>query len=76
MARAWAWGVEPIPASLENRPRFAPWLMAVFSAAAEAAADDGLGLKGIFEDHAEGGGDVRDARYEDHKAAYAGRWPP
>ena len=27
-ARAWACGVDPIPASLENRPRFAPWLIA------------------------------------------------
>ena len=24
LARAWAWGVEPMPASLEKRPRFAP----------------------------------------------------
>ena len=27
-AIAWACGVEPIPASLENRPRLAPWLSA------------------------------------------------
>ena len=27
-ASAWACGVEPMPASLENRPRLAPWLMA------------------------------------------------
>ena len=33
MAWAWAWGVEPMPASLENRPRLAPWLIAVFRAA-------------------------------------------
>jgi len=37
---------------------------------AEAAADYGLGLKGILEYHAEGGGDVLDARYEYRKAAY------
>ena len=29
-ACAWAWGVEPMPASLENRPRFAPWETAAF----------------------------------------------
>ena len=33
MAMAWAWGVEPMPASLEKRPRLTPWLMAVFRAA-------------------------------------------
>ena len=32
-ACACAWGVEPIPASLENKPRFAPWLIAVLIAA-------------------------------------------
>ena len=31
-ASACAWGVEPIPASLENRPLFAPWLTAVLIA--------------------------------------------
>ena len=32
LASACACGVEPIPASFENRPRLAPWLMAVLSA--------------------------------------------
>ena len=32
LAWAWAWGVEPMPASLENNPRLAPWLMAVLMA--------------------------------------------
>ena len=32
LAIAWAWGVEPIPASLLNRPRLTPWLMACLSA--------------------------------------------
>ena len=36
---------------------------------ADTAADDGLGLEGILEDHAEGGGDVFDAGAEDHQTA-------
>ena len=36
---------------------------------AEAAADDGLGLEGILEDHADGGGDVLDADDQDDQAA-------
>ena len=36
---------------------------------ADTAADDGLGLEGILEDHAEGGGDGLDAGAEDHQTA-------
>ena len=36
---------------------------------ADTAADDGLGLEGILEDHAEGGRDVLDAGAEDHQTA-------
>ena len=36
---------------------------------AEAAADDGLGLEGVLEDHGEGGGDVLDAADQNGKAA-------
>ena len=36
---------------------------------AKAAADDGLGLEGILEDHADGGGDVLDADDQDDQAA-------
>ena len=33
LARAWAWGVEPMPASLANSPRLAPRLTAALRAA-------------------------------------------
>lgn len=36
---------------------------------AEGAAHDGLGLKGILEDHADGGGEILDAEDEDDEAA-------
>ena len=36
---------------------------------AEAAADDGLRLEGVPEDHTEGGGDVLDAGRQDHQTA-------
>ena len=36
---------------------------------AEAAADDGLGLEGILEDHAEGGGDILDAADQNGQTA-------
>ena len=36
---------------------------------AETAADDGLGLEGILEDHADGGGNVLDADDQDDQAA-------
>ena len=42
---ACACGVEPIPASLENRPRFAPWLRAIFSAAPKPPPIMAWGLK-------------------------------
>ena len=38
-----------------------------FQGVAEAAADNGLGLERILEDHAEGGGDVLDAGDQDHQ---------
>ena len=49
LARACAWGVEPIPASLENRPRFAPWLMAIFSAAPKPPPMMAWGLKAYLK---------------------------
>ena len=36
---------------------------------AESAAHDGLRLKGVLEDHAEGGGDVPDAEDQDDQTA-------
>ncbi len=54
LAMAWAWGVEPIPASLENSPRLTPWLMAVFKAYPKPPPRMALGKKGVLEDHAEG----------------------
>ena len=49
LAMAWAWGVEPIPASLENSPRLTPWLMAVFKAYPKPPPRMALGKKAYLK---------------------------
>ena len=45
MAIAWACGVEPIPASLENRPLETPYLIAFLTVIPAAPPRTALGLK-------------------------------
>ena len=47
-------------------PAWRSWETGWFDGIAERTAHDGLRLKGVLEDHAEGGGDVPDAEQQDN----------
>ena len=54
-ATAWAWGVEPIPASLENKPLATPFWTATLTAAPAIPPATAVPLNALLKIHAKVG---------------------